>query len=127
MPLARSVPAIARFDVLPPGKGSFRHHNGGLRAQTAPHAAISPDGRTLAFAARDAAGKVSLWLRPIESVASQPLAGTDGASYPFWSPDSRFIAYFAGGNLIKIPADWRAAANPVRRRRTRRHVGAARA
>jgi Tol biopolymer transport system component len=101
---ARSmVPAVARFDVLPPEKGSFVITTGGS-PQTAPHAAISPDGRTLAFAVRDAAGRVSLWVRPIDSVTSQSLAGTDGASYPFWSPDSRFIAYFAGGKLIKIPA-----------------------
>ncbi len=101
---ARSIsPAVARFYVLPPEKGSFVITTAGSPL-AAPHAAISPDGRTLAFAARDAAGKISLWVRPIESVTSQSLAGTDGASYPFWSPDSRFIAFFAGGKLMKIPA-----------------------
>ena len=64
--------------------------------------AISPDGRTLAFTARDAAGKTLLWVRPIDSLTAQPLAGTDNAALPFWSPDSRFIAYTASGKLLKI-------------------------
>jgi Tol biopolymer transport system component len=102
--LSRPVaPAVTRFLVHPPDKGGFVVQVAGT-AQMAAHAAISPDGRTLAFTARDAAGKVSLWVRPIESVTSQPLAGTDGASWPFWSPDSRFIGYFAAGKLMKIAA-----------------------
>jgi hypothetical protein len=45
-----------------------------------------------------------LWVRPLSGMAAQPLAGTDGASYPFWSPDSRFVGFFAGGKLKKIDA-----------------------
>jgi eukaryotic-like serine/threonine-protein kinase len=63
---------------------------------------ISPDGRHLAFAAKDESGKQLLWIRPLDSVAAQPLSGTEGASYPFWSPDSRFVGFFAGGKLKKI-------------------------
>jgi Tol biopolymer transport system component len=66
--------------------------------------ALSPDGRRLAFVAEDRAGKSMLWVRPLDSVAAQPLAGTEGASFPFWSPDSRFIAFLAQNKLKKIEA-----------------------
>jgi len=95
--------AVVRFQILPPAKGAFVVTTAGS-TPVAPHAVISPDGATIAFAVRDAGGKVSLWLRPINSIAMQPLPGTEGASYPFWSPDSRFIGYFAGGKLMKISA-----------------------
>jgi Tol biopolymer transport system component len=45
-----------------------------------------------------------LWVRPLDSLTSQPLAGTEGAAAPFWSPDNRFIAFVAGGKLMKIEA-----------------------
>ena len=63
---------------------------------------VSPDGRRLAFIATDATGKRLLWVRPLDSLAAQPLAGTDDANHPFWSPDSRFIGFFAAGKLKKI-------------------------
>jgi Tol biopolymer transport system component len=66
--------------------------------------AISPDGRRVAFAAQGPDGRRQLWLRPFNGVAAQPLAGTEGATDPFWSPDSRFIAFFAGGKLKKMDA-----------------------
>jgi eukaryotic-like serine/threonine-protein kinase len=65
--------------------------------------AVSPDGRRVALIA-DLEGKTQIWVRPLESGTAQPLAGTDGADSPFWSPDSRFIAFFAGGQLKKIDA-----------------------
>jgi eukaryotic-like serine/threonine-protein kinase len=64
--------------------------------------AVSPDGRRLAFVGPDASGRVMLWVRPLDSLASQPLAGTEGAAAPFWSPDSRFVAFVAGGKLMKV-------------------------
>ena len=54
--------------------------------------------------ARDAGGKNLLWIRPIDSLSAQPLPGTDDASYPFWSPDSRTIGYSTRGKLMKIAA-----------------------
>jgi len=65
---------------------------------------VSPDGLRLAFVAIGANGVTSLWLRPLAALSAQPLAGTEGASYPFWSPDSRFIGFFANGKLKKIDA-----------------------
>jgi serine/threonine protein kinase len=63
--------------------------------------AISPDGRRLTFVASND-GAPRLWLRPLDGVTAQPLPGTDGASYPFWSPDSRSIGFFAEGKLKRI-------------------------
>jgi serine/threonine protein kinase/Tol biopolymer transport system component len=64
--------------------------------------AISPDGLRLVFVATDPTGKSLLWVRPIDSMTPQPLSGTDEAALPFWSPDSRFIGFFADGKLKKI-------------------------
>jgi Tol biopolymer transport system component len=66
--------------------------------------ALSPDGRRLAFVANDANGRQVLWVRELAGLSAQPLANTEGAAGPFWSPDSRFIAFSAGGKLKKIDA-----------------------
>jgi serine/threonine protein kinase len=63
--------------------------------------AISPDGRRLVFVASNE-GKSQLWVRPLDSVTAQPLAGTEGATYPFWSPDSATIGFFADAKLKRI-------------------------
>jgi Tol biopolymer transport system component len=63
--------------------------------------AISPDGRRLVFSASNES-KSQLWVRPLDSVATRPLAGTDGASLPFWSPDSASLGFFADGKLKRI-------------------------
>jgi Tol biopolymer transport system component len=93
----REVPEVrpARFQIQAPEHVSFRFVDLPV---------ISPDGRTLAFTVIGSEGRARLWLRPLDSLASQPLAGTEGAFYPFWSPDSRQIAYFAGGKLMKVAA-----------------------
>ena len=66
-------------------------------------AAVSPDGRWLTFIAWTD-GRQMLWVRALNALESQPLAGTEDASYPFWSPDSRHIGFFAGGKLKTIDA-----------------------
>ena len=63
---------------------------------------VSPDGRYLAFNVTDAAGITRIWVRQMNALTAQPLPGTDGASRPFWSPDSRFLGYMAQGKLMKI-------------------------
>ena len=63
--------------------------------------AISPDGRHVAFAAR-IDGQVSLWIRDLDALNTRQLPGTANARYPFWSPDSRWVAFFADGKLKKI-------------------------
>jgi Tol biopolymer transport system component len=63
--------------------------------------AVSPDARSLVSGGL-ADGKWQLWLRRLDSTTARPLAGTEGAVYPFWSPDSRSIAFFAEGKLKRI-------------------------
>jgi len=62
--------------------------------------AISPDGQKIVYVA--GSESQSLWVRPLDSVVAQPLAGTDGATYPFWSPDNQSIGFFAQGKLKRI-------------------------
>ncbi len=65
---------------------------------------LSPDGKHIAFKATDTAGNTKVWIRSMNSRQARPLAGTEGALRPFWSPDSRYLAYTQGRNqLKKIP------------------------
>src|SRR5204863_6206559 len=87
--------ATVRFDVQPPADVTLTPSPVASAAQLA----LSPDGRRLAFVAARKRAASRLWIRPLDGVQAQPLPGTEGASYPFWSPDSRFLAFFAGGKL----------------------------
>jgi serine/threonine protein kinase len=101
-PLAQaqlSKSTAGRFFIFPPGKSSF---SAGASPITAAIASISPDGTKLAFTATDNSGSVLLWVRRIDSLTAQPLDGTESAYLPFWSPDSRWIGFFADGKLRKI-------------------------
>jgi Tol biopolymer transport system component len=64
--------------------------------------AISPDGTLLAFSAVDPGHKRLLWIRPLNSLNATPLANTENALAPFWSPDGKNIGFFAGKKLKKI-------------------------
>jgi Tol biopolymer transport system component len=85
------TPPPARFDVALPGHLGFDWPDW-------PN--VSPDGRYLVFTARHQ-GIRQLWMRSLDG-AVQPLSGTEGATYPFWSPDSRTVAFFAGGKLKRV-------------------------
>ena len=87
---------LVRFAVTAPGDGA-------IAAETTA-TAVSPDGRQLVLTVVDPAGITRLWIRPLDSFSAQPLPGTEGAICPFWSPDSRFVAFFADGKLQKAPA-----------------------
>ena len=56
----------------------------------------------MVFSATDAAGTSALFIRNLGAPAATRLVGTEGAAWPFWSPDNRFIGFFAGGRLKKI-------------------------
>jgi Tol biopolymer transport system component/predicted Ser/Thr protein kinase len=87
-----TVPLPIRSSLVLPDKTALRG------------VALSPDGRRLAFVARDSSGRNLLWIRPMDSLAVQPLAATENAAFPFWSPDSRFLGFFADGKLKRIDA-----------------------
>ncbi len=71
------------------------------KARNIQYFAVSPDGHYLVIQASGEGG-YQLWLRAFDSLQTQPLAGTEDANYPFWSPDSRYIAFFAQNKLKKI-------------------------
>ncbi len=66
---------------------------------------ISPDGLRLVFTARRGEGPNVLWVRNLADSAARPLTGTEGAERPFWSPDGKFIGFFADRALRKIDAN----------------------
>jgi Tol biopolymer transport system component len=67
-----------------------------------PNFAFSPDGRRLAFTTLDKQGGRALWVQPLDSLTPQQFPRTDGARHPFWSPDGRFVAFFATDKLKKL-------------------------
>jgi Tol biopolymer transport system component len=90
----RSAPALdsVRFEIPVPNE-----------ARNAGNLAVSPDGRYLAFTAISPnGGPRRLWLRPVGSQEARPVPDIEGAVFPFWSPDSRFVAFFTPNKLIRI-------------------------
>jgi eukaryotic-like serine/threonine-protein kinase len=85
--------------ILAPEKATFQ-----LTGNTAGPPVLSPDGLRIAFVAKNADGKQMLWIRPLNSAVAQPMSGTEGATYPFWSADSHYVAFFAAGKLNKLDA-----------------------
>jgi serine/threonine protein kinase len=87
--------------LLPPDKSSYN-----FLANASGPVAISPDGRRIAFrASKPEGGGDILWVQPLNSPTAQAMSGTEGAQYPFWSNDSRFVAFFAFGKLKKVDAN----------------------
>jgi Tol biopolymer transport system component len=87
--LRETPPPETRLDIVTPATGQPTSF------------ALSPDGRQIIFVASD--DKASrLWLRSLSTTAAQPLAGTEGATYPFWSPDSKSVGFFGGGGLKRL-------------------------
>jgi eukaryotic-like serine/threonine-protein kinase len=84
-----SSPPERRLDIVTPSTGSLESF------------ALSPDGGQIVFAV-SGEGVSRLWLRSLATTAAQPLAGTEGATHPFWSPDSRSIGFFASGVLKRL-------------------------
>jgi len=88
-------PAAIRFQIPLPARMSsyFDVQATGL--------SVSPDGRQLIFVGV-ADGQRQLWLRPLDQVVARAIPGTEDAYSPFWSPDGRYVAFFAGGKLKRI-------------------------
>jgi Tol biopolymer transport system component len=65
---------------------------------------LSPDGTKIAFIAVGESGQSGVWVHSLNSGQHTLLDGTDGATYPFWSPDGRHLGFFSGGSLKRVPA-----------------------
>jgi len=91
----RSVPSLERFTVpLPDSASNFE-------VCCSSTVALSPDGSRVVFAA-NVGGTSRLYVRMLDRLASEPIAGTDGASGPFFSPDGRWLGFQQGDRLRKI-------------------------
>jgi eukaryotic-like serine/threonine-protein kinase len=101
---APSPRPVSRLTItLPPGQ-----QLAGL--DIGPAVALSPDGTRLAYVARQG-GNQRLYLRAMDSLESTPIPGTEGAFDPFFSPDSQWLGFFAGGKLMKVAVSGGAALN----------------
>ena len=89
--LSGSSASAVRFLITPPEGVTLV--SGGV---------VSPDARWLAYVGADASGQSMLMLRALDDTDAKPLAGTKGASAPFWSPDSQFIGFFGDNDLKKV-------------------------
>jgi DNA-binding winged helix-turn-helix (wHTH) protein/Tol biopolymer transport system component len=91
-PEAVAVGPLIRSSLLPPPHMSFVPYS----------FALSPNGGHLAFVAEATDGSRSLWIRSMTMTTATSMAGTEGASFPFWSPDERRIGFFADRKLKTI-------------------------
>jgi Tol biopolymer transport system component/predicted Ser/Thr protein kinase len=87
------------LSILPPAGGGFTPTPASVPT---PQFALSPDARRLVFVAALAHGAPQLWVRALDSLQPEPLHGTVGAEYPFWSPDGESIGFFANGSLKRL-------------------------
>ena len=87
------------FSILPPPGGGFTPTPSSVATA---QFALSPDGRRLAYVAAVEHDLPHLWIRPLDSLTAEPVPGTHDAEYPFWSPDSESIGFFANGMLKRV-------------------------
>jgi eukaryotic-like serine/threonine-protein kinase len=86
-----------RTVINPPEKATFN-----LTGDSAGPPVASSDGMSVAFAATGTDGRTALWVRPTNVLEARELPGTEGATFPFWSPDNRFLGFFADGKLKTV-------------------------
>ncbi len=98
-PIARRLGRAVRFGVpAPPGAPFQLLFRGG-------GSVISPDGAYIAFVTSSATGGSQLWVHDLSAGTAQVIVGADGAQFPFWSPDSRRVAFRADGALKHVDRD----------------------
>ncbi len=96
VPSQENSAAVIRAIVAPPEGTTFL-----FEGDNAGPPVVSQDGSRVAFVAVSPGG-AKIWVRELSSLASHELKGTEGASFPFWSPDSKSLGFFAGTKLMRI-------------------------
>ena len=94
---APAAPPVLRYTIAP--------SDGTILTTVGPNAsnlAVSPDGRFVAYVADESGRERSIWVRALDSLTARRLERTEAAWFPFWSPDSQHIAYFANGKLMRV-------------------------
>src|SRR5262249_18591594 len=109
-----AIPAVRYIREAPPKPQSYRFQIGPPPNTRVSTFRLSSDGRYVAFIAASVTGRAgeagglagvggtgegSLWIRALDSLESRMIPGTEGSSYPFWSPDNAFVGFFEGGKL----------------------------
>jgi serine/threonine protein kinase len=89
---------VTRASILPPYGITFDNSRGS-------NLTISPNGQFITFVGTDSSGIKKLWVRPLNSLTARPLTDVTSVANAFWSPDSKTIAYFDKGKLMKISLD----------------------
>ena len=100
--LAPTTGGAVRFAIYPPDSAIFSGPTN--VTMPTPQFELSPDGHAIVFAASMPGARPMLWLRPVAEVSAHPIAGTDNAEAPIWSPDGHWIGFFAEDKLKKVPA-----------------------
>ncbi len=95
---ARGPLPVFRASLIPP-PGAVFDFDGDFSGPPV----LSPDGTLVAFCARMQKERNSIWVQSLDTAASRKLGGTEGAAFPFWSRDGKFIAFFVDGTMKKIP------------------------
>ncbi len=99
----RGAPAVrpeVRAMIRPPDGQVFEGY-----ASYTGNLTLAPDGTRMTFSSAAEGGRPMLYVRSLGSESSQPLAGTEGAIFPFWSPDGRHLAFFVEGKLKRVDLD----------------------
>ena len=97
-----AAPPVVRFQIEPPANGYFGSSTGVGQADGTSGGSLSPDGTQLAFVATERPDRTQLWVRRLDSFTARPLPGAANALLPFWSPDSRWLGFFADGKVKRI-------------------------
>ena len=95
-----TIPSSRRLFVLPPAGAIFN-----LIGDEGGSVALSPDGARLAFVAGNSRGESLIWVRSLGKLAPDAIEGTDGGTFPFWSPDGKSIGFFSNGKLKRVGSD----------------------
>jgi eukaryotic-like serine/threonine-protein kinase len=96
------APPVVRFQIDPPANGFFGSSSGIGRLDGTSGGTISPDGTQIAFVATEKPERTQLWVRRMDAFTPRPLAGTENGLLPFWSPDGRWLGFFADGKVKRI-------------------------